>query len=428
MYVNDIEDYFYLRGAEGVDIYMFKVFLLLYADDITIFAETSDGLQKGLDILKDYCTRWKLTVNTQKSKIMVFRKGGQLPRNLKFYYSKVELSIADSFSYLGVFFTPGGSFSLAQNTLSGQAQKAIFRLNSYLYKFTDISPYHRLELFDKLMALIMNYSAEVWGFCKADKIETVHLQFGKRLLGVKQCSQNDFIYGELGRTSFQTKRYLMIIKYWLKIVLCPENRLIKIIYNMMLNDMESMPHKENWAKLVKQLLGCLGFNEVWVAQTVGDVNIFLSLVKQRLHDNFIQNWNSRLRESSRASFNSGISSFHFQHYLNFVRAKKYRQAIARLRCSSHRLEIEADRWHKPIRTPVENRKFKRCDVVENEFHFLFECPLYSELRIQYLDCYFYEHPNNFKLRQLFNSTREKQATDLSIFIYKAFTLRNVTLY
>ena len=46
MYVNDIEDDFYLRGAEGVDIYMFKLFLLLCADDITIFAETSDGLQK----------------------------------------------------------------------------------------------------------------------------------------------------------------------------------------------------------------------------------------------------------------------------------------------------------------------------------------------------------------------------------------------
>ena len=93
----------------------------------------------------------------------------------------------------------------------------------------------------------------------------------------------------------------------------------KIIYNMMLNNMESMPHKKNWAKLVKQLLGCLGFNEVWVAQTVGDVTIFLSLVKQRMHDNFIQNWNLRLRESSRELFYSGISSFHYQHYLNFVR-------------------------------------------------------------------------------------------------------------
>ena len=84
----------------------------------------------------------------------------------------------------------------------------------------------------------MNYSAEVCFFCKADKIETVHLQFCKRLLGVKQFLQNDFIYGESGGTSFQTKRFLMIIKYWLKIVLSPEKRFIKIIYNMMLNDME----------------------------------------------------------------------------------------------------------------------------------------------------------------------------------------------
>ena len=52
---------------------------------------------------------------------------------------------------------------------------------------------------------------------------------------------------------------------------------------------------------------------------VGNVTIFLSLVKQRLHDNFIQDWNSRLKESSRAFFYSGIRSFHYQHYLNCVR-------------------------------------------------------------------------------------------------------------
>ena len=120
-------------------------------------------------------------------------------------YNNVELSIVDSFSYLGVVLTPGGSFSLAQNTFSGQAQKAIFRLNSYLYKFADISPYQRVELFDKLVAPIMNYSAEIWGFCKADKIETVHLQFCKRLLGVKQCSQKISFMGNWGGLLFKQK-------------------------------------------------------------------------------------------------------------------------------------------------------------------------------------------------------------------------------
>ena len=112
-----------------------KLFLLLYADDMTIFSETAEGWQVGLDILEKYCDRWKLTVNTEKTKMMVFRKGGILPRNLKFYYKTNELEIVGSFSYLGIVFTTGGSFSCAQTTLAGQARKGIYKLNSYLYKF-----------------------------------------------------------------------------------------------------------------------------------------------------------------------------------------------------------------------------------------------------------------------------------------------------
>ena len=77
-------------------------------------------------------------------------------------------------------FTTGGSFAAAQSALSGQAQKAIFKLNRYLYKFTYISPKHKLELFDKLIAPILNYSSEVWGFIQANSIERVHLQFCKK--------------------------------------------------------------------------------------------------------------------------------------------------------------------------------------------------------------------------------------------------------
>ena len=65
------------------------------------------------------------------------------------------------FKYLGIVFTSGGSFLETQNTLAGQAQKAIFTLNKYLYKFTYISPKHKLDLFDKLITPILNYSCEV---------------------------------------------------------------------------------------------------------------------------------------------------------------------------------------------------------------------------------------------------------------------------
>ena len=66
----------------------------------------------------------------------------------------------------------------------------------------------------------------------------------------------------------------MIIKYWLKIFASNETKYIRYIYNMELEDMVRMPDKDNWASLVKKLLKSVGFNEVWLAQGVGNVNLF----------------------------------------------------------------------------------------------------------------------------------------------------------
>ena len=135
-FFNDIEETFILNDLEGLDIDMFKLFMLLYEDDIVIFANSAEQLQESLNLLSDYWRRWKLTVNVSKTKVIVFRKGGLLPRNLVFYYNGHQLEIIKIFKYLGIVFTVGGSFAEAQNTLAGQAQKAIFKLNKYLYKIT----------------------------------------------------------------------------------------------------------------------------------------------------------------------------------------------------------------------------------------------------------------------------------------------------
>ena len=151
-------------------------------------------------------------------------------------------------------FTSGGSSYETQKTLSGQALKAIFTLNKYLYNFTSLKTSHVLELFDKLVTPILNYGSEVWGFYKSASIETVHLQFCKKILGVKQTTQNDFLYGELGRIDFQSKRYINIIKYWLKVVQSDNRKYAKLIYDMMLNDLEIRAQKQNWALSVKKLI------------------------------------------------------------------------------------------------------------------------------------------------------------------------------
>lgn len=150
-------------------------------------------------------------------------------------------------------------------------------------------------------------------FKQANCIERIHLQYCKKLLGVKKTTQNDFVYGEFGRIDYKTKRYLLIIKYWFKILNSHEIKYIKLVYKLMLSDIEVNPNVTNWASLVRDILVSLGFNEVWLQQGVGNYSRFISLFKQRLNDNFIQNWHARIDNSTRALFYKYIATFGFNH-------------------------------------------------------------------------------------------------------------------
>jgi len=90
MFLNDIEDVFMNKGLSGKDVKFFKIFLILYADDIVIFAESKYELQQSLDALLEYCNRWKLVVNNRKTKIM---KGCQITLFLILIMLKLRLLI-----------------------------------------------------------------------------------------------------------------------------------------------------------------------------------------------------------------------------------------------------------------------------------------------------------------------------------------------
>ena len=93
MYVNDLEEMLVSNEFKDIEIGMLKLFLLLYADDIIIFSGSAYGLQRGLDILKDYCYKWGLVINTNKTKIMIYRKGRTIRRDLKFTYNGKDIEI-----------------------------------------------------------------------------------------------------------------------------------------------------------------------------------------------------------------------------------------------------------------------------------------------------------------------------------------------
>ena len=79
------------------------------------------------------------------------------------------------------------------------------------------------------------------------------------------------------------------------------------------------------------------------------------------------------------------SQFVAQPYLSRVDDFRSRKGIARFRCSNHVLQIEVGRHSKGERPPVEERLCTRCDLcaVENEAHFLLDCPAYAAVRARF---------------------------------------------
>ena len=56
----------------------FKLFIILYADDTVIMAESAANLQNQLDSFSDYCDISRLKLNVEKSKIVGFFRKEEL--------------------------------------------------------------------------------------------------------------------------------------------------------------------------------------------------------------------------------------------------------------------------------------------------------------------------------------------------------------
>ena len=143
----------------------FKILLLFYADDVVIFSETPQALQHEIDKLFEYCNKWKLKLNTSKSKVVVFKRGNR-PINQHWQFGNVNLESTNKIPYLGLILSANGSYFQAQKQLAAQASKAIFVLLKRLNKFQNLKADFMLDMFDKYISPILNYACEVWGFTK----------------------------------------------------------------------------------------------------------------------------------------------------------------------------------------------------------------------------------------------------------------------
>ena len=95
----------------GVDIGGKKVCLLLYADDIVIIAENESDLQIQLDFINQWCKKWRLNINHNKSNVIHFRKRNDRQSNFIFLFGHLPIYTVQTYTYLGIVFDEHLTFS-----------------------------------------------------------------------------------------------------------------------------------------------------------------------------------------------------------------------------------------------------------------------------------------------------------------------------
>jgi hypothetical protein len=66
-----------------------------------------------------------MTVNMDKSNIIVFKNGGNLSKNKKWYFKDELIKVVSYYKYLGVFLSSRLKWTMCCKTLRIQSEKAI---------------------------------------------------------------------------------------------------------------------------------------------------------------------------------------------------------------------------------------------------------------------------------------------------------------
>ena len=283
--------------------------------------------------------------------------------------------------YLGVIFHKKGYFKEAVSQLATAGKRALFAMQ---YRCSDLGIHDigmRCSLFSSLVQPVLSYGCEIWGLENPHTLScmtSVHNMFMKRSLHVRRSTPDDIVLCELGQVPLNLFWQKMILNYVARLVELPNDRLVKKAFT------HANAVKTRWFQLVFSWLHNHNFQSI-LAEGTFSVSSAVDILRD--------NWLSSVCQSStrKVSFyvdNMFFDSDHMASYLGALPPSAPLFALIKFRLGAHVLRIETDRWLVPT-PPRESRICCHCamQAVEDEQHFLFDCPFYSVIRGQHFSLF-----------------------------------------
>ena len=418
IFINELATEVENSNLRGVQLFpdLAEILLLMFGDDLALISDSVIGLQRLLNLLHNFCIVRDLVVNTVKTKVVVFKNGGILSKNEVWSYAGEILETVSCFTYLGLNFTRQLSLTQMADDQAIKGKRVLVSLLTKLYHYGQLPKEVFFKMFDSKISPVLLYGSELWGVDSQKAIERVHVYACKRYMCVKLNASNDAVLGDCGRYPMYINAVKRCVKYWLKILRMQDSRYVKKCYIML--KCYSEAGIVNWASRIKHLLCSNGFGYVWERQSVENEYQFVNTLVERLRDQYLQQWYFNIHRNSKLRAYTGFKTVYgYESYLDHIKTRKFRRTLSQFRVSSHCLEIEKGRHSGVARI---NRICKICQSsIEDEYHFVFICELYKDLRVKYLPREYIQSPSLFKFNKLFSDTNAHIQTKLALYLSHA---------
>ena len=133
-----------------------------YADDLVIVFEDISSLQRGLILLDEIFTRFQLSINTSKTKTMIFGHEGDYPKTISELHGKTIDNVCN-FRYLGAQIDYKNHFT-GDTEINTRIDSAEGKFYQHGRKFMNknISLKTRVALLNSLVRSRLTYGCQVW--------------------------------------------------------------------------------------------------------------------------------------------------------------------------------------------------------------------------------------------------------------------------
>ena len=221
---------------------------------------------------------------------------------------------------------------------------------------------------------------------------------GRRILRCHGKTTNEAVLGELGWWRLQTRREFLKLKYWIKVCLMEESRLVRKVYRLS-REVYSRKGVHNWCYEVRLLLKKYELDVLWANEdlvrnppdldpencTVARVKKYWeSRLMKVIHEVEEKEWLREMGKKEKLrTYRTFKKKLVLERYLLSEKEKKGRYLLTAIRAGTNKLRVETGRWKRPVEKK-EDRVCIQCGngEIEDEKHFILRCHRFQDLRLE----------------------------------------------